>query len=215
MASRKRLPDVGRRERTWGFVEKVAPLQGLEDHLKGEVYETKTRGMQCRLNMSIAPKVDGHLHFSSALGTRILEPMRPCGEGVYHILDHEGHTHLVYVLAMPEKPGIQRTACPYRSKPSLNLHVGEVQQTFNITPQASYILSIKNPSAPSPPWAGLSERSKADLPPAYEALFKDRRFIPANPVELLNFDHVEFLLIGAREDVGGEAGQGEGLSFSL
>ncbi|KAJ3131353.1 hypothetical protein HDU90_008344 [Geranomyces variabilis] len=163
--SRKRLPHIARRERTWGFVEKAtSDVQELDEFVKSEIYETKTRG------------------------TRHLEAMRPCGEGVYAIVEHNGHTHLAYALAMPETPS-------------------EVQKTFNIESQGSFIFSVKNPDSPSPPWAGLSGKSMASFPAQYMDLFRNRRFVPVNPASFLDSDHAEFLLIGANEDVAGELGE--------
>ncbi|KAJ3167204.1 hypothetical protein HDU88_002542 [Geranomyces variabilis] len=163
--SRKRLPHIARRERTWGFVEKAtSDVQELDEFVKSEIYETKTRG------------------------TRHLEAMRPCGEGVYAIVEHNGHTHLAYALAMPETPS-------------------EVQKTFNIESQGSFIFSVKNPDSPSPPWAGLSGKSMASFPAQYMDLFGNRRFVPVNPASFLDYDHAEFLLIGANEDVAGELGE--------
>ncbi|TPX71545.1 hypothetical protein SpCBS45565_g01026 [Spizellomyces sp. 'palustris'] len=167
IVTRKKLPEIGSRARYWGFVDHVVDdVKDLEQYLRGETYETKTRDQ----------------------GTRHLEPARPCGEGVYSIVDHNGHTHLAYVLALPEEPT-------------------EVQKTFNIEKEGSYILSVKNPETPSPPWAGLGERQKSKLPPKFLEHFRGRKFIPANPPALLDFDHIEVLLIGAAEDVSEDLGQ--------
>ena len=37
-------------------------------------------------------------------------------------------------------------------------------------------------------------------------MFRGRRFIPANPVKLLDHEHAEFVIIGASDDVAGELG---------
>ena len=80
---RKKLPEIeDRRERNWGFVQKVGRRpEDVEDELDALTYETKTRG-------------DRHLG-----------PGRPAGEGVYAIVRHDDHTHLAYALELPEEPG--------------------------------------------------------------------------------------------------------------
>ncbi|KAI9104502.1 hypothetical protein DFS34DRAFT_196972 [Phlyctochytrium arcticum] len=163
--SKKKLPEIGTHARYWGFVDHVVDDVGeLEGYLKGSTYETKTRG------------------------TRHLEAARPVGEGVYAIVEHGSHTHLAYVLSLPETPT-------------------EVQKAFNIQSEGSYILSIKNPTVSSAPGTGLHGPQKAQLPPAFQSLFKQLRFIPANPPALLDFQHTEILLIGASDDVGNELGR--------
>jgi hypothetical protein len=78
---RKRQPDIDEHERTWGFVALVSNSAGaVEQELRGEVYETKTRGEQHQ------------------------PPVRPAGEGVYAITLENGQMHLSYALELPEKP---------------------------------------------------------------------------------------------------------------
>ena len=66
---------------------------------------------------------------------------------------------------------------------------------------------------PSPPNAGFQSRSqKADLPESIQKLFRDLRFIPVNPTNILDFDAMEILLIGATQDIKDELGEsGEAL----
>jgi hypothetical protein len=78
---RKRLPDVDRHERTWGFVDKVASAADtIEKELRETDYETKTRGK------------------------RRLPAARPAGEGVYAVTLEDGQMHLSYSLELPERP---------------------------------------------------------------------------------------------------------------
>ncbi|XP_024971534.1 uncharacterized protein LOC112510367 isoform X2 [Cynara cardunculus var. scolymus] len=84
---RKRLPDPTQKGTPfWGFVELVTTkIQDVKNALKGEEYDTKTRG---------------HRH---------KPPARALGEGVYRILKHhirpedkkKMHTHLIYKLQFP------------------------------------------------------------------------------------------------------------------
>jgi hypothetical protein len=73
-------------------------------------------------------------------GKRRLPAARPAGEGVYAVTLEDGQMHLSYSLELPERPK-------------------EVQQEFNIAPEASYALSVKNPEAGQPRAAGLSRTS--------------------------------------------------------
>ena len=158
---RKRMPDPGRsgRGRDWGFVDMVRDkASAIQDELGAENYTTKTRG------------------------ERHLPAARPLGEGVYRIVRHEDHTHLVYALELPRKPG-------------------EVQDELNIEKEASYIISIKNPEKGSPKSVGLSKGQKADYPKQLQAQFRDRRFGDADPPSYLDHEGTEFILISAAEDV--------------
>jgi hypothetical protein len=162
---RKRLPEIEDvHERNWGFVQTVARNP---DELEGElgriVYDTKTRG------------------------ERHLAPARPAGEGVYAIVNHDGHTHLAFELELPAQPG-------------------EVQEELNIPKQASYIIAIRNPDIATPPGLGLPDEERPELPDRLQARFRGRRFVPADPPDFLDREGAECVLIGADEDVSEELG---------
>jgi hypothetical protein len=106
---------------------------------------------------------------------------RLAGAGRYAIVDHDGHTHLAYALAEPRRPA-------------------PIQQELNVRPQASYVVAVRNPDAPAPRGAGLPEHRRAQYPPALRERFGGRRFIPADPPELLDYPGAELILIGAAED---------------
>ena len=79
---RKRLPDIGEHERTWGFVDMVAAsAREIERALREQTYETKTRG------------------------TRTRPAARPAGEGVYAFVRAGNKLFLAYQLELPRKPG--------------------------------------------------------------------------------------------------------------
>ena len=120
-------------------------------------------------------------------GERTRPEARPAGEGVYAIVRHDDHTHLAYELELPRKPG-------------------EVQEELEIEPEASYIISIKNPEAPSPPGVGLRGERKVDFPRRLQEQFRGRRFADVDPPEMLDYVGAEVLLIGADEDVSEELG---------
>jgi len=115
-------------------------------------------------------------------GDRLLPSMRPAGAGEYQLVRHGDHTHLVYELALPER----------RS---------EVQQELNIVRAATYIISVKNPTASAPRGVGLENDQKPELPKKLQEHFKGRRFIDAEPVELLDHVGIEILLISTDESV--------------
>jgi hypothetical protein len=159
VVGRKRLPEIDRTERLWGFVEAVADRpEDLHDALDPEEYDTETRG---------------HRHQPAA---------RPAGEGTYAIVNRDGDTFLAYLLELPQEPG-------------------PVQRELDVAPEARYVLSVKNPEAGSPPRAGLPEERQVAYPPRLQERFAGRRWIGAEPVELLDHEGAEILLVGAEEDV--------------
>ncbi len=132
----------------------------------------------------------GEIEYSTKTrGEREVPAVRPAGEGVYAIVRHDNHTHLAYSLELPHQPR-------------------EVQHTLKIAPEGSYILSVKNPTKPSPPGAGLADEQKAEYPQKLMEVFGDRRFADADPPELLDYAGVELMLIGAEEKPGEELGIG-------
>lgn len=166
LIGRERMPkpESSGRQRYWGFIEAVehGPRK-LMDNLQEETYETKTRG------------------------ERVRPAARPAGEGVYRILRHEDHTHLVYALELPKEPG-------------------EVQEELRIEEEASYVIAIKNPEASTPPQAGLPSGAKPDYSKELEEGFRDRRFGEADPTEYLDYEGTQFLLVSASGDVKDELG---------
>jgi hypothetical protein len=160
---RKKLPEVEtHRDKGWGFVGKVSRHpEEIENDLDAQTYRTKT------------------------LGERHLAPARPAGEGVYALVRHGDHTHLVFALELPEHPGA-------------------VQRELNIPEEGSYIVAVKNPEQPAPPGVGLPEPEQAELPPRLQRRFDGRRFAPIDPPTLLDHEGAEIVLIGAGEDVSEE-----------
>jgi hypothetical protein len=155
---RKRLPEIDGHERNWGFVDMVAGSgQQIEQALRQETYDTKTRG------------------------ARVLPAARPAGEGVYALLRIDGRMQLAWALELPEKPG-------------------PVQKAFNIPPEASLAVSIKNPEkGGGPRGARLSEEQKADYPKELQKEFRDRRFATEDP-RLLDYEGAEIIFVGARSN---------------
>jgi len=108
---------------------------------------------------------------------------RLVGAARYAIADHDGHSHLAYVLAPSPHPA-------------------PLQRALKIQPEASYIVAVRNPDAPAPPGAGLPEHRRAQYPPELRERFGGRRFIPANPPDVLDYPGAELVLIGTPDGSG-------------
>jgi len=112
---------------------------------------------------------------------RHLEGARPVGEGIYAIIKKHGHTHLAYVLELPHD-------------------IGEVQQAFHIEKEGSFIISVKNPDIQSE-FGGYASSKKPEFPTELKNKFEGRRWCPVDPVDFLNYESAQVLLIGASADV--------------
>lgn len=162
----KKMPDPEQRghRKYWGFVQKVDDnADTIRNELSGVEYGTKTRG------------------------ERFQPGARPAGEGVYRILRHGDHTHLIYSLELPREPG-------------------EVQGDLDIAEEASYIISVKNPEQGGPRAPGLSKDREVEYPQDLMDVFDGRRFANVDPPDLLNYDGAEFILIPASGDIDRELG---------
>lgn len=118
-------------------------------------------------------------------GERHQGPARPVAEGAYAIARHDDHTHLAYQLELPHR-------------------TGAAQHDLNIEPEASYVVTVKNPQAPSPPGVGRPGPGKAHLPRELQQHFDSRRFTPLDPPEFLDHPGIEVVLIGAAHDASRE-----------
>jgi hypothetical protein len=162
----KRMPKPGqtRENRLWAYVDLVRKdPKAVRQALGPEDYSTKTRGER---------------HVPTA---------RPAGEGVYRIVAHDGHTHLVYALELPEKPG-------------------EVQKALEIEPKMSYIINVANPERGQPRTAGLSHGRQAHYPKYLMERFRGRKFSELDPPDFLDKEGAEVVLITASEDIDKELG---------
>jgi len=155
--TRKKMPDVHLHARYWGFVEETSDeMKELRSDLGAVTYTTKTRG------------------------ERRVEAARPAGRGFYGVITHRNHTHLAYVLELPEK-------------------IGEVQEAFNIQKEGSYIITVKNPEVRGP--MGLLPREKEPLPDHLLHHFQGRKFVPLDPPSFLDYKGTEVIIIGASDDL--------------
>lgn len=118
--------------------------------------------------------------------THPLPPARPCGEGAYAVVRHAGHTHLAYDLELPEQPG-------------------EVQNALEIKDLENAFLAVLNPFFEAREEGRLPPRMMhPEYPSDMLNLLGDRRFQPADPVGLLDYEGAEILiarrLVAAGED---------------
>jgi hypothetical protein len=116
-------------------------------------------------------------------GERVRPWARAAGQGRYAIARHEDHTHLAYWLGEPHK-------------------VGEVQKELQIRPEASYVISVKEPFAPSE----IELEEKPSYPQHLRNKFDGHGWIPADPTSFLDYQYTQVLLVGARVDVEKELG---------
>lgn len=73
-------------------------------------------------------------------------------------------------------------------------------------PEASYIITVKNPERGQPVNAGLSEEQQAEFPKKLMEKFRDRKFAEVDPPDFLNYEGAEFVLVAASADLEEELG---------
>lgn len=129
---------------------------------------------------------------------------RAVGEGVYALVRHQDHAHLLYALELPEEPG-------------------DVQKDLNIAKEASYVISVKNPLLPSPPAPGQEEgyvsrdegifpqslhgpESEIPFPSHLQQRFQGKRFLSVDDPQFLDHEGTELLLIGLEANIPQELG---------
>lgn len=105
----------------------------------------------------------------------------PAGEGRYAIFERDGSSRLAYRLTSPDKPG-------------------KAQRELGILPQASYIISVRNPAVDVPGFP----HAKPVFPKRLEEKFADKRWIDIDDPKLLDYEKAQLLLIGAHDDLGEE-----------
>jgi len=116
-------------------------------------------------------------------GTQHLPPAAPVGEGRYALIDTGDATQLVFRLRRPKD--------------------GELAETLGLRQEASYVVSVKNPSVKI---EGFPEETP-DYPDQLADLFQDRRWLPVRNSGLLNYEYAQAILIsahgkGAAEELG-------------
>ncbi|KZO94858.1 hypothetical protein CALVIDRAFT_538638 [Calocera viscosa TUFC12733] len=181
---KKRLPDPHKkREVFWAAVVGYGTdLKELASELGPKDYETKTRGERHIAESRLAGR-GSYILYAKTDGPR-----------------SKHATYLAYHLSHPAHPG-------------------EVQKALDILPSSSFVIQVKNPTVSAPPQAGLNPSARADYPEGVvdaefggEGDAKGLRFVPANPVHLLDYKGAEILLIADKAEIGqvvGEEAAGE------
>lgn len=105
----------------------------------------------------------------------------PAGEGRYAIFERENSSRLAYRLSNPEK-------------------TGKAQSELGILAEASYIISVRNPSLDVP---GFPD-AKPNYPKHLEEKFADKRWLEIEDSKLLDYENAQLLLIGAHDDLSEE-----------
>lgn len=172
----KMMPRISSHDRRGAFVDMVSSnITDITNALGEREYDTRVT----------------HRH-------RFSPAARPCGEGIYEIilhgssLNHEGHTHFVYELEIPQELGV-------------------CQHAFHIAKTGSYEVTLKNPTlAPVDPDVrkGLSDRQKPHYTQEQMTHFRGRRvdmlrWAPLDP-SFLHIVHSELLLVGLSNDLRSE-----------
>lgn len=94
---------------------------------------------------------------------------------------------------------LQRSGASTLLRLRLDHEVGdELAAELQLRPEAVYGLSVKNPRAGGD--AGLDEEERASLPDELQEVFDGNRWAPADPVDLLDHEGVEFVLTPAEVD---------------
>ncbi|XKH59213.1 DUF2795 domain-containing protein [Halomonas sediminis] len=105
----------------------------------------------------------------------------PVGEGRYAIFVRDNSSRLAYRLSNPDKPG-------------------KAQAELGILAEASYIISVRNPSLDVP---GFPD-SKPNYPKHLQEKFADKRWLDIDDGKLLDYENAQLLLIGAHDDLSEE-----------
>lgn len=104
------------------------------------------------------------------------------GEGRYAFAQHGDHSHIAYQIELPKKPK-------------------EIQKELNIESEGSYIMSVRNPKM-----GDFMTDEKPDYPDEIIDEFGDQKFAKKIQPDMLDYEHAEFILIGAKEDPEKELG---------
>ncbi|WWC60224.1 uncharacterized protein I303_102790 [Kwoniella dejecticola CBS 10117] len=170
---KKKLPDPGAKHQViWGLVGGVGnDKSSLKDSFGAYTYETKTRGT--RHQAAARPAARGHYIFHS--------PRDELADSPDHNRQRDYKSLLVYEITTPAHDDF-----------------GTVQKELGIEEKGAVVLQVKDPDAESrgnPRAAGIPRDKRAQYPKNLLDIFRGRRFIPANPISLLDYQGAELLII--------------------
>jgi len=127
-------------------------------------------------------ELEGGEYETKTRGEREEMPARAVGEGRYVLAQHEDHSHLAYALEQPKTPN-------------------QVQKDLRIESEGSYVISVRNPDQ-----GQQFTEEKPDYPKEIRDEFGDRKFAKQVDPKMLDFEHSEMILIGAKENPEEELG---------
>jgi hypothetical protein len=90
----------------------------------------------------------GFKTYKTPTATQSKTSSRPAGEGIYAVINHRDHTHLLYSLELPNQ-------------------IGPVQTSFNIRREANYVFLIRpvatSPKSPDEPFSNFMPAKSNEL----------------------------------------------------
>jgi hypothetical protein len=108
----------------------------------------------------VGENLEAQTYETATVGTRTVKADRIVGKGKYIMAKHdERRTILGYVLESP-------------------ISIGDVQNAFSITKEASFSVAVKNPKKKSSPAAGLTQSQKAEFPEEIQQKFGSYQWLP-------------------------------------
>lgn len=156
----------------------------LPEIIKGESRSTEREWMMN--DMTGEPKQVGRALAPVAYQTKTRGEQQqgeaiPAGEGRYVVFEARNSSRLAYRLHRPDQ-------------------TGTAQQELGILPEASFVISVRNPELDVP---GFPD-AKPDYPESLQEKFADRRWLDIGDSRLLDYENAQFLLVGAHADLGEE-----------
>lgn len=164
---RKRMPQPGRHERFWGFVDAVLDHpQDMEAMLGAQTYGTKTRGV------------------------RHLPAARLAAEGTYALEIHDDHTHLAYALERAVRDD------PVAGELSIEPSASYIVAIANPDPIAWGLVETPPLQQELFDELEVHVSVPAPFPPRLQAKFRGRRYAQLDAVEWLDHAGAELIFIG-------------------
>ncbi|OCF57995.1 hypothetical protein L486_04022 [Kwoniella mangroviensis CBS 10435] len=191
---KKKLPDPGAKHQViWGLVGGVGEDKStLKESFGAYTYETKTRGT--RHQAAARPAARGHYILHS--------PRDELADSPDHNRQRDYKTLLAYEITTPTQEDF-----------------GQVQKELGIEEKGAVVLQVKDPNVESrgnPRAAGIPREKRAQYPQHLLDIFRNRRFIPSNPVSLLDYQGAELLIITSPHELHESLGkQGEKVEDDL
>jgi len=149
----------------------------------------ETSGSGDEENEDVEVYLRGSSYMTKTKGERHTPPAKPFAEGVYAFIKspNSRNSHLAYILTIPHDPS-------------------ELQHEFGLKQKGSFVVAVKNPTAPSN--ARVAIQSPAKFPKEIMDEFGGRRWAPLQPKHL-NYKNAEVLLIGEEDIPRHEGGDDE------